>query len=1030
MEPYKECVKAENGRFNNLMSQQGSHLVFFAKRWQAAKRLHVGPRGVWGSRRTCAVFEDHWRISSNENFMRMRLKLLPNLRFDPHLAASRLRDNAEPPPTTKSSGRRGRPEDGVGEDPMELGANINRDALSAAAAAARVTEEDGLTEEDLKNIAIEQMETLASQGVPAAAADRLLFSVECELVTFMSVVKGRMELTTKYVYFFDSSPWCLQGTSAAEQGRDGVVDDGDVPATGCPDRHDFRWSLPQLREMHLRRFNLRRTGIEFFLLDQTSYFLNFGSHRGRNTAYSKVAGLKPPNLTYSGGGSKSSPADVLKASGWTRRWVDRKISNFEYLMQLNTIAGRTYNDLSQYPVFPWILADYTSHALDLTEPRVFRDLSKPVGVQNPRHAKEVKERYDNFEDPTGTVAKFHYGTHYSNSALVLHYLVRLEPYTSLHVELQSGRFDVADRQFHSVGQSWKSVLDNANDVKELIPEFFYLPEFLLNLNNFDLGRLQGGRKDRLGDVVLPRWAKNAHDFVRKNRQALESDHVSGQLHHWIDLIFGYKQKGPAAVQALNVFYYCSYEGAVDLDAVKDESERVAIEGMINNFGQVPCQLLKEPHPVRRSEADCASSKSYRPDVLALAPDWKPYLVPSMADEADPLTYVAVVRPRVAPGGGSASSSSFFLGSVSNNPTYTLVTVSSRRATVGAHSWTCLDRGSAASSLNKSDFLLEVDPQFQVGGPEEAKSNSSWTGGVVQGQRGRVLPGLFPQATGRPFGPHLFQASSDAKYVFSGGHWDNSLRVYSLAKSKTVCAAILHIGVVTCLCLDKDGCFIMSGSEDTTSIVWEVSLDAGDTSSTTSSGAAAAASTSSTVGLRPVQVLSGHDKKVTCVCLSVELDMAVSGSGDGTVNVYTVKEGQYVRTLLPMNFDPDPKVASFTVTQMALSYQGHVVVSGHSKEAHSLVTFTVNGHVLHADSAVLHRITSLVISEDHILTGDENGDLILRDLFTGEVLHSLPLHLPVQSACLCPDKTHLLVPLRDGSLVVIGASLPPLLPSTK
>lgn len=49
-------------------------------------------------------------------------------------------------------------------------------------------------------------------------------------------------------------------------------------------------------------------------------------------------------------------------------------------------------------------------------------------------------RYESFEDPTGTVDKFHYGTHYSNAAGVMHYLIRTEPFTTLHIQLQSGRW--------------------------------------------------------------------------------------------------------------------------------------------------------------------------------------------------------------------------------------------------------------------------------------------------------------------------------------------------------------------------------------------------------------------------------------------------------------------------------------------------------------------------------------------------------------------------------------------------------------
>lgn len=50
------------------------------------------------------------------------------------------------------------------------------------------------------------------------------------------------------------------------------------------------------------------------------------------------------------------------------------------VMQLNTLAGRSYNDLNQYPVFPWVIADYSSSSLDLNQASSYRDLSKPVGA--------------------------------------------------------------------------------------------------------------------------------------------------------------------------------------------------------------------------------------------------------------------------------------------------------------------------------------------------------------------------------------------------------------------------------------------------------------------------------------------------------------------------------------------------------------------------------------------------------------------------------------------------------------------------
>ena len=80
-------------------------------------------------------------------------------------------------------------------------------------------------------------------------------------------------------------------------------------------------------------------------------------------------------------------------------------------MLLNDLAGRTINDITQYPVFPWILKDYSSTSININNPNIYRDLSKPMGAQNKIRAKEFQQRYidsSNFEHEN---PPFHYGTH-------------------------------------------------------------------------------------------------------------------------------------------------------------------------------------------------------------------------------------------------------------------------------------------------------------------------------------------------------------------------------------------------------------------------------------------------------------------------------------------------------------------------------------------------------------------------------------------------------------------------------------------
>ncbi|CAH8515711.1 unnamed protein product [Heterobilharzia americana] len=293
----------------------------------------------------------------------------------------------------------------------------------------------------------------------------------------------------------------------------------------------YTWSLSKLREIHLRRYNLRRSAVEIFLENNSNYFFNFET-KIRNKFYSLIMSLQLPRMIYTEG---RNPREVLKLSGLTERWMNREISNFEYLMRLNTIAGRTFNDLGQYPIFPWILANYTSSEIDLNSEHTFRDLSRPIGLANPKFIKEIRDKYNSFEDPSGMIQKFHHGTHYSSAAGVLHYLVRMEPFTTYHIHLHGNKFDVADRQFYSIPSTWQFILDSPNDNKD------------------------------------------------------------------------YKQRGPAAVEALNIFNFVTYEGAIDLDKIENVYEREAMESMIQNFGQTPSQLFKVQHPKRLTHTEWLSS---------------------------------------------------------------------------------------------------------------------------------------------------------------------------------------------------------------------------------------------------------------------------------------------------------------------------------------------------------------------------------------------------------------------------------------
>ncbi|XP_017586812.1 PREDICTED: neurobeachin isoform X6 [Corvus brachyrhynchos] len=664
-------------------------------------------------------------------------------------------------------------------------------------------------------------------------AGPVVLSTPAQLIAPVVVAKGTLSITTTEIYFEVDED-------------DSAFKKIDPKVLAYTEGLHGKWMFSEIRAVFSRRYLLQNTALEVFMANRTSVMFNFPDQATvKKVVYSlpRVGVGTSYGLPQARRISLATPRQLYKSSNMTQRWQRREISNFEYLMFLNTIAGRTYNDLNQYPVFPWVLTNYESEELDLTLPGNFRDLSKPIGALNPKRAVFYAERYETWEDDQ--TPPYHYNTHYSTSTSTLAWLVRIEPFTTFFLNANDGKFDHPDRTFSSVARSWRNSQRDTSDVKELIPEFYYLPEMFVNSNGYNLGI----REDEIvvNDVDLPPWAKKPEDFVRINRMALESEFVSCQLHQWIDLIFGYKQRGPEAVRALNVFHYLTYEGSVNLDSITDPVLREAMEAQIQNFGQTPSQLLIEPHPPRSSAMHLSPlmfKDQMQQDVIMVLK------FPSNS----PVTHVAAnTLPHLT------------------IPAVVTVTCSRLFAVNRWHNTVGL-RGAPGYSLDQAHHLpIEMDPLI---------ANNS-------GVNKRQITDLVDQSI--QINAHCFVVTADNRYILICGFWDKSFRVYSTETGKLTQIVFGHWDVVTCLARSESyiggDCYIVSGSRDATLLLWYWSGRhhiIGDNPNSSDYPA-------------PRAVLTGHDHEVVCVSVCAELGLVISGAKEGPCLVHTIT-GDLLRAL--------------------------------------------------------------------------------------------------------------------------------------
>ena len=432
------------------------------------------------------------------------------------------------------------------------------------------------------------------------------FSLLCEFISVKNIICGKIYVTDKFILFKNENNFNFKNIKYIFHSEQKEI---------TFNNKIILMRFSEIDEIITRSFLYNNQAFEVFLKNGKSYLFNLYKEEFLSQFYTCVfdkSRLKKAKFNFS---IINNPKKTFDELGFTKKWENGEIDTYQYLLYINKYSGRTFNDLNQYPIFPWIFLG--SSTVIHNKKTILRNMKYFMMTQYEKGKESAKELYkDSLKEKKNKMeSAYHFTIHYSTSAFILYYLLKISPYTEGHIKFQAGVFDSPDRLLSSI-DNLLSIMSRTRDNRELIPEYFTTIEFLYNLNYIYLGEKKLGKIIVHDTIVSDSDLFNSkEEYIYYNRLVLNNQIADKnkskilpncEINKWIDLVFGSKQF-PGEIDKLNKFSKSCYRQIRTSKMILEKylKKNLTDEKLISelhpkfseilNFGQCPEQMFKSNH---------------------------------------------------------------------------------------------------------------------------------------------------------------------------------------------------------------------------------------------------------------------------------------------------------------------------------------------------------------------------------------------------------------------------------------------------